>query len=122
MKPVLERRSHRSEEPHSALGMQLERTRQNGRLEAVVLADTQGLAIAYAGDADLCRALSAIAPLAPHARASCLSELTGGGDVAVRALRPLGSPLFLAALGGTAARDAVLSSAAAGVERILQRN
>jgi hypothetical protein len=117
-----ERRRRRSDNAGSALGLQLEHTRSSGRLDALVLADAEGIVIAFAGDQDVCNALGALAPLGPRARTpACISELTGG-DVAVRTLRSHGSPLFLAALGGTAARDALLASAASGVERILVAN
>lgn len=119
---IVEQRVTRSDEPYTALGLQLEHSRLRGRLDALVLADRQGIVVAYAGDASLCRALGAVAPLAPHAQKSCLAGLAGGGDVTVRAIHPLGHALFLAALGGTAARDAVMTSAAQGIARILAMN
>ena len=122
MLPPAERRSHRSDDPPTALGLQLEQTRFRARLEAVVLADASGIVLAFAGEERICTALGAVAPLAPLSRKACLIELAGGGDIAVRALMPHGYPLFLAALGGTAARDAVLASAAQGIERILLCN
>lgn len=119
----VERRSFRSPDPATALGIQLESTRSRGRLEAVVLTDQQGIVLAASGEDQLCVALGALAPLAPYTKSpACMSELVGHADVAVRSLRSNGSQLFLAAVGGTAARDAVLAHAAVGVERILLTN
>lgn len=119
----VERRVFRSADPSTALGIQLESTRDRGRLEALVLTDRQGMVLASAGAFDLCSALGALAPLAPYTRnPACMSELVGHADVAVRALRSNGSQLFLAAVGGTSARDALLAHAAVGVERILHTN
>lgn len=118
-----ERRIWRSTDPTTALGIQLESARHRGRLEAVVLTDHQGMVLAAAGEDGLCVALGALAPLAPYAKnAACMSELVGHADVAVRSLRTNGSQLYLAAVGGTAARDALLANAAVGVERILHTN
>lgn len=117
-----ERRLRRSESACSALGLQLEHARSAGRLDALVLADAAGVVVASAGDRDVCDALGALAPLGPHARTpGCMSQLTGG-DVAVRTFASHGSRLYLAALGGTSARDALLAHAAQGVARILVAN
>lgn len=121
--PTVERRVRRSDRADLALLMQLEQTRSTGNLEAVVLVDSQGVLLAHAGDRRTCDALGALAPLGPWARSSgVMAELVGGRDVAVRPLRLNGSPLYLAALGGTSARDAVLAHALSGVTRILVAN
>lgn len=120
---TVERRLRRSDRADLALLMQLEQTRSTGNLEAVVLVDSQGVLLAHAGDRHTCDALGALAPLGPWARSSgVMAELVGGRDFAVRPLRLNGSPLYLAALGGTSARDAVLSHALSGVTRILVAN
>jgi hypothetical protein len=51
-----------------------------------------------------------------------MPPLLRGADVAVRTIRVHGQPLFLASVGGTVARDAVISSSLRGVERILVAN
>ena len=43
-------------------------------------------------------------------------------DVAVRSIDCFGEPLYLAALGGGVARDALLSHSAKGIHRILTAN
>ncbi len=118
-----ERRMRRSDRADLALVMQLEQTRSTGNLEAVVLADAAGILLAHAGDKRTCDALGALAPLGPWAKVSgVMADLVGGRDIAVRPLRLHGAPIFLAALGGTSARDAVLSHALTGVTRILVAN
>lgn len=122
MDSVGRRASSPSPRATEALGRQLEAARRSGRLDALVLADSDGLLIASAGDREVCVALGALAPLGPRSAGyPCLRDMAGG-DVTVRTLTAPGYPLFLAALGGTAARDALLSTAMTGVSRILSAN
>jgi hypothetical protein len=70
----------------------------------------------------VCAELAAIAPLMGKALGIPLPPMLVGADVAIRAVRVHGQPLYLASVGGTVARDALLSSSVRGVERILQAN
>jgi hypothetical protein len=58
-----ERRTRRSQDPYTALCLQLEQSRSMGELDAVVVAIDNGLLIAGAGERSVCEALGAIAPL-----------------------------------------------------------
>ena len=118
-----ERRQRRSQESHQALHYQLAHSRDRGGLDAVVLANEDGLVVASAGDDAVCEELGAMAPLMSRAifRAP-LPPLLEDGDVAVRTLRMHGQSLYLAALGGGVAREALLKHSLTGVERILCAN
>lgn len=118
-----ERRHKRSPESHIALSFQLEHTREHGKLEALVLTDRSGMAVAHAGDFGLCEELAAIAPVYSNSVLPMrMPPLLRGGEVAVRRLSLHGQELFLACLGGGVARDALLASSVSGVERILAAN
>ena len=118
-----ERRQRRSAEQGVALRYQLERTRERGGLKALVLADAEGLSVAAAGDARLCAELSAVAPLLGRSPFGFpMPSVFHGSDVAVRPFAMHGQELFLAALGGNIARDALLASSVDGVQRILTSN
>jgi hypothetical protein len=118
-----ERRSRRSTHRDIALGYQLEHVRQKGRLEAVALADEDGLALAMAGDVAVCRELCAIAPLiARSVLGMPMPALLRGAEVAVRLVRVHNQPLYLATVGGGVARDALLAHSMRGVSRILSAN
>lgn len=119
---LVERRIRRSPHRDVALRYQIEHVRDQGRLEAVVLADDHGLPLAESGDRAVCAELAAIAPLISRTLGLPLPPLLRGADVAVRALRVHGSALYLATIGGTVARDALLSSSMRGVARILAAN
>jgi len=119
---LIERRVQRSEHRDVALRHQIEHARQKGRLEALVLADVHGMPLAEAGDRAVCAELAAIAPLVSRSLGLPMPPLLRGADVAVRALRVHGQPLFLASVGGTVARDALLVSSIQGVHRILSSN
>jgi hypothetical protein len=62
-----ERRQQRTSEREAALRFQLEHSRARGGLEALVLADQQGMIVASAGEAGICEELGAIAPLMSRA-------------------------------------------------------
>lgn len=118
-----ERRTRRSNERQVALRYQLEHARESGGLEAVVLADADGLTLASSGDAAKCSEVAAMAPLmATSPFGVPLSPLLQGLDVAVRPLMLNGQQLYLATVGGSVARDAVLSHSVHGVRRILASN
>lgn len=120
---IVERRLRRSQEPATALRYQLEHTRDRARLEAVVLADESGLVVGEAGDPAVCTELAAIAPWMQRTPGHFpMPPLLRGADVWLRSVSIHGSALHLAAIGGSIARDAVLSCSARGVERILTDN
>jgi hypothetical protein len=119
---LVERRIRRSEQRELALRYQIDHVRDQARLEALVLADDAGLVIAESGDRAVCEELAAIAPLLGRTLGMPMPPLLRGADVAVRTIRVHGQPLFLASVGGTVARDAVISSSLRGVERILVAN
>ncbi|MFK7990035.1 MAG: hypothetical protein AB8I08_28710 [Sandaracinaceae bacterium] len=123
MIPFEERRRQRSSHRDLALGFQLAHVRDRGRLEALVLADDDGLALSTAGDPAVCRELAAIAPLMGKSILGIpMPPMLRGAEVAVRIVHVHGIPLFLASVGGGVARDALLSHSMAGVRRILASN
>lgn len=119
---MTERRIRRSADPAEALRYQIDHVRSEARLDALVLADEQGMEVASSGEHDLCTELAAIAPLYTMATRMPSSTLLGEVDIAVRAVRAHGQWLFLASVGGTVARDALLANSARGVQRILALN
>ncbi|MCZ7677318.1 MAG: hypothetical protein M5U28_00470 [Sandaracinaceae bacterium] len=123
MYPFEERRTRRSTHRDLALGFQLEHVRDKGRLEAIVLADDDGLALSTAGDPAVCRELAAIAPLlAKSILGIPMPPLLRGAEVALRVVHVHGQPLYLATVGGGVARDALLAHSMRGVHRILAAN
>ena len=119
---LVDRRTRRSEQRSIALRFQIEHVKDQAKLEALVLADEQGLPLAEAGDTAVCAELAAIAPLIGRTMGMPLPPLLRGADVAVRSVRIHGQPLYLASVGGTVARDALLATSVRGVERILAAN
>lgn len=123
MRFLLERRHRRSADRKTALRFQLEHSRTSGGLEAIVLADLDGLEVGSAGDSSLCRELAAYAPLVGQSVLGVpLPPLLQGADLDVRPLKLHGRSYFLACLGGTAARDLLLRDSIDGVSRILATN
>lgn len=121
--PLAERRRRRSEDRQLALRYQLESAQNRGGLEAVALADADGLILASAGEAGVCEELGAFAPLvAKSALGMRLPPMLRGGDVAVRSIPAYGQNLYLACVGGGVARDAVMGHSVSGVARILTTN
>lgn len=123
MYPFEERRTRRSSHRDLALGFQLEHVRDRARLEVLVLADEDGLALATAGDPAVCREVAAIAPLIARSVLGIpLPPLLRGAEVAIRVVEVHGQPLYLASVGGGVARDALLAHSLRGVHRILAAN
>ncbi len=123
MSRIIERRARRSEQPGTALRFQLEHTREQGRLEALVLADETGLVVSEAGDPAVCAELAAVAPWMQRSPLGMpMPPLLRGADVHVRTVNVHGVSLHLAGIGGSVARDAVIACSMRGVERILTRN
>lgn len=120
---IVERRKRRSEQPPIALRYQLEHTKEQGKLEALVLADEAGLVVSRAGDPAVCAELAAIAPWLQRSPLPMpMPPLLRGADVHVRSLTVHGTALHLASVGGSVARDALIATSLRGVERILTRN
>lgn len=118
-----DRRERRSDELHLALRYQLETSRASAALDALVLADEEGLVIASSGDEGLCEELGAFAPFACRARIKMpLPTSLEEGDISYEMVKVHGQQLFLAGLGGNVAREAHLTRSREGVERILSVN
>ena len=122
MTHLVERRRNRSRNPWEAVGLQLAHSREQGRLEALVLASDDGLVVAESGDTSVCGELAAVAPYLNRSLGMPLTPLLRGAEVCVRSMRVHGASLHLAAVGGSVARDAVIACSLRGVERILTGN
>lgn len=134
MNLILEdRRERRSKSHGTALRYQLESTLRQGKMAALALVDEAGTLLAWAGDDGLCAELGAIAPVVAHGwpadmasfpmpAASGSAKPITPGDISVRSLECFGETLFLTALGGGVARDALLAHSARGIHRILTAN
>jgi len=120
---MTDRRQRRSEDRFKALRYQLEHSREKAGIEALVLADDDGLVVAGSGDKSVCAELGAVAPLLGRTvLAMPMPPLLHGADVAVRRVAIHGQSLYLASVGGGVARDALLQVSISGVERILMSN
>lgn len=122
---VKERRRIRSDDPHVALSLQLSHVRHGARLDAVVLANDEGLPIAHAGDAALCVELAALAPILSRGKVVENQIDMRQGLLFVRAVNYQGAPLYLASCGDSPSEntpelvDQWLANATVGVTRIL---
>jgi hypothetical protein len=121
-----DRRRRRSEDPLVALHYQLTQARQEGHLEAIVIADDAGVVVAGAGAWAVCEELAAYAPLLAQ---GVWTEpgLPGGSRVAelrtevdVQSVEIEGQRVLLCARGGRM-RTVSMDRAAEGVVRILGR-
>ncbi len=94
-----------------------------GPLDAMVLADRDGLVLAAAGDRDACAEVAQRVASMAIELATFRGRVIGAEaawPVAIRRAAVAGMGLYVAAVGGTSAvRDAQLARAVAGVERIL---
>jgi hypothetical protein len=114
-----ERRIRRSQDPYRALCLQLERSRSDGQLDAVVIAIDNGLLVAGAGERSVCEALGAVAPL--MSSSSFSGRLPGaleGQSVDVREVSLDGETVYVASV-GRGEGDAWLKQSINGVRRIL---
>ncbi len=118
------RRRNRSQDPLVALHYQLAYTRNEERLDALVVADDCGMVMAAAGSWAACEELAAYAPLLargawyePGARGmSCFADLQGQVDI--QPVTVEGATVLLCARG--TGRAGAIDRAAAGVARILR--
>ena len=114
-----ERRIRRSQDPYRALCLQLEHSRLEGQLDAVVVAIDNGLLVAGAGERSVCEALGAVAPL--MSAPSFSGRLPGaleGQNVDVREMLLDGETVYVASV-GRGGGDAWLQQSITGVRRIL---
>jgi hypothetical protein len=114
-----ERRTRRSQDPYRALCLQLEHSRSQGQLDAVVVAIDNGLLVAGAGERSVCEALGAVAPLLSSP--SFTGRLPGaleGQNVDVREVSLDGETVYVASVGRRDG-DACLEQSISGVRRIL---
>jgi len=121
MKQAEERRRRRSNDPLVALHYQLASARQEGCLDAIVVADDGGLVVAAAGSWAVCEELAAYAPLI----ASSGSDVPGESRMAamrakvdIKAVDVDGQRVLVCSQGGRKP-GSVTESAARAVERIL---
>lgn len=119
-----ERRRRRSVDPRKALTYQLAHVQHEACLEALVLADKNGLVVAGAGDDELVESLAALAPLMSHGAVPCAHDLPAS-YVQVRVVNLEGSKMYLASCTESFAdtlsgnMEAWLEHTQAGVQRIL---
>ena len=105
----MERRQRRSEEPQQAARYYLDAAAQRGGHELLTLADPDGLLLASSDSALDSEAVAAVAPLLRGAGADVdglLGLVTRGRPVEVASVAVLGSPCYLAAVGGQPPVDA----------------
>jgi hypothetical protein len=114
-----ERRTCRSQDPYRALCLQLEHSRMQGELDAMVVAIDNGLLVAGAGERSVCEALGAIAPL--MSRPSFNGRLPGaleGQSVDVRSVSLDGETVYIASVGRRGG-DVWLQQSISALRRIL---
>ncbi len=120
---LTDRRQKRSSDLVVALHYQLAHARREGALEAIVIADGSGIAMAGAGAWATCEELAAYAPLLTHgeehgvAAMPRLAELRG--EVDVQSVDVEGQTFLLCARGGRS-RSQAMDHAAQGVARIFK--
>jgi hypothetical protein len=116
---MYERRIRRSQDPYLALCLQLESSRLQGELDAVVVAIDNGLLVAGAGERTICEALGAVAPLmgSPSFNGRLPSALEGQ-SVDVRSVSVDGETVYVASVGRRGG-DVWLQQSIRGVRRIL---
>ena len=114
-----ERRLRRSEDPYSALCLQLEQIRAEGELDAMVVAIDNGLLIAGAGERSVCEALGAVAPLisSPSFNGPVPGALVGQ-SIDVRSISLEGETVYVASVGRSTS-DEWMKRSIGGVRRIL---
>jgi hypothetical protein len=119
-----DRRHKRSNDPLIALHYQLSHARNDGDLEAIVLADTSGVVVAGAGSWATCEELAAYAPLLAQGVWTEPGSSLGSRVASMRTevdVQPMtvdGQEVYLCARGGWK-RGAMMERAARGVARIL---
>ncbi len=119
-----ERRRRRANITQKALEYQLLSCCEDGRIEAMVVADGDGLALAASGDTYACDEIAARMVLVGRRIDEFSGTLLGPGhawQVQMRKIAIEGSELLVCAVGGTAeARQRQIKRGAEGALRILQ--
>jgi uncharacterized Zn-binding protein involved in type VI secretion len=118
-----ERRHRRSESTTLALKYQLDACCSNGRIEAMVVADGDGLPLASSGDTFACDEVAARMVIVGHKIREFNGTLLGSGhkwDVQMQKVTIEGTELLVCAVGGSAdSRQRQLAQGTAGALRIL---
>lgn len=122
----MERRQRRSEHPGTALFYQLDTCRERAALEAMILADEDGLCVASSGRVETCEELAAhmalVCDRVPYFEGTMLSS-EERRDVFMKRFRVNGEELYLCAVGGNMAmRVFEVQRSETGVTRILGDN
>lgn len=120
----MERRHRRSSDPCQALVYQFEASRERANLDAMVLADDQGLCIASSGDPEVCEEIAAhmaiLGHTVPRFRGVFLTEQKLRWTMHMRRFSVAGAELCLCAVGGATERRAEeLVQSVGGTARIL---
>jgi hypothetical protein len=119
----IERRQNRSSFKSDALRYQLEACRARAALDAMVVADADGLCVAASGDSATCEEVAVRTALVgrnvPDFQGTVLTD-SGAWDAHVRAFEIGGEPLYVCAIGGDADdRADQIAHSVAGATRIL---
>ena len=117
------RRNRRSSEIYQALSYQLRSCREDAQLDAIVLADEDGICLASAGPADTCEGVAATLPILGRKAGDfdgVLLAPSGGLKALVQRFRIDSSELYLCAIGGDDdLRARQIARSITGVSRIL---
>jgi hypothetical protein len=120
---MIERRRNRSENSSEALLLQLEACCRDSDVEAMVIADDEGLPLASTGAPYACDEIAARTAVAGRRVAEFQGTLLGHAqawDVQMKRISVAGSDLLVCAVGGSAAmRQRQIDRSAAGCARIL---
>lgn len=120
----LERRHRRATTTTQALAYQLLSCVEDGRIEAMVVTDGDGIALASSGDFSACEEIAARMVLVGRKINEFSGTLLGSGNawqVQMRKIECEGTELLVCAVGGTAdARGKQIKRGAEGTLRILQ--
>ncbi len=118
-----DRRLKRASDVALALRYQLDACRTDGRMQAMVLADEDGLCLAASGPLETCHEVAAVLPFLGRRRRDfqgTVLSAKGGLRVLVRAFDFGGQELYACAIGGDEVqRAAELDRSVTGVTRIL---
>lgn len=119
----MERRRRRAQSVTLALSYQLDQCCRDGSIQAMVVADGDGLPLAAAGDSFACDEVAARMVLVGPRIAEFNGTLLGGGvrwDVQMKKVMVDGSELLVCAVGGSAEqRRKQIARGAEGAVRIL---
>lgn len=120
---TIERRKRRGSSAGEALALQLAACCEDGSIEAMVIADDQGLPLASSGDTGACDEVAARMGVVAHRVRAFSGTLLGPGaawNVEMRKIEIDGADLLVCAVGGTPeARADQVARSAEGARRIL---